>query len=553
MRFQTMAALAGAAAMTLAGALPACDARAATLDATSAIEAVTVYPDGAAVTRVLRIDLPQGESSIVAGDFPMALDPASLRVAGEGPAGLAIGAIEAEAPRPGTETPQPELEAQLQGLRDQRVVLDDSIAAATLRKRFVERFAATVPFALGEKAQARPIGEWRDAFAAVADEVAQADAAIREARLAQRGLDREIARIEDLLKVAPPRRMQVRIGLAAREAGPVTLRVVYAVRGARWTALYDARLESDGTGGKASLELIRRAEIVQQTGEDWDNVDLTVSTVRTLRGGSAPDLTPLIVRLQPERPAVRSGRDGAATSTRPAPAAAPVPAAARERAQEKEATVEAGAYQVVFRVPGKASIASREGATALRLATARVEPDLLVRAAPAADPRAYLEASFRHAEEAPLLPGRVALYRDGVFVGRSLLRTTAREETVRLGFGADERVAVTRTAIRRNEGTAGIITSSRTDEREFRISVRNGHRQPVRLRIEDRLPVSEVEDVTVELLSLTTSPSETDVAGRRGVVAWVFEAAAGESRDIRIGWRLRWPAERQILYSAATP
>ena len=63
---------------------------------------------------------------------------------------------------------------------------------------------------------------------------------------------------------------------------------------------------------------------------------------------------------------------------------------------------------------------------------------------PALDETAYLEAAFKHAEEAPLLPGRVALYRDGIFVGRGQMALTPKDEIVRLGFGADDKVKVAR-------------------------------------------------------------------------------------------------------------
>jgi len=56
---------------------------AAQTDVTSAIDAVTVYPDGATVTRVIRVALPQGDSVLRARDFPPGLDPASLRVEGD--------------------------------------------------------------------------------------------------------------------------------------------------------------------------------------------------------------------------------------------------------------------------------------------------------------------------------------------------------------------------------------------------------------------------------------------------------------------------------------
>ena len=76
-------------------------ASAAELDVTSTIEAVTVYPDGATVTRVIKVDLPAGDNTLLARDFPPTLDPASLRVEGEGGARLLIGAIDARPPRAG--------------------------------------------------------------------------------------------------------------------------------------------------------------------------------------------------------------------------------------------------------------------------------------------------------------------------------------------------------------------------------------------------------------------------------------------------------------------
>ena len=113
----------------------------------------------------------------------------------------------------------------------------------------------------------------------------------------QREIDRELARLEAQRTANPPRKMEVRIDLAAEAATPATLRVSYSVRGARWSPIYDARLDTGAHDRKPALELVRRAEIVQNTGEDWRDVELAVSTVRTAKGGSAPDLRPLIVRL----------------------------------------------------------------------------------------------------------------------------------------------------------------------------------------------------------------------------------------------------------------
>jgi len=172
-----------------------------------------------------------------------------------------------------------------------------------------------------------------------------------------------------------------------------------------------------------------------------------------------------------------------------------------------------------------------------------------VHAVPALAETAFLQASFKHAEDAPLLPGQVSIYRDGVFVGKSPLALAAKDETVRLGFGVDEKVKVARTVVRRIEGTAGLIGSSRTDEREFKTVIRNGHDFAIRVAIEDQIPVSETEEIQVEMLPVTTQPTTKDLRDRRGVMEWAFDAKPGESRDIKLGWRMRWPKDKPVQLS----
>ena len=536
--------------------IAATPALAAEIETGSQIDAVTVYPDGATVTRLIRVDLPAGDTTLFARDFPLGLDPSSLRVEGEGGGRVVIGAVDARQPLPTTLENLPQIDRRLETLRDQRAALDGEIAAAAARRKFAERFAEASPTGLGEKGEARPLSEWRLAFAAVAEEIAAADNAIRDARIKQRDIDREIARLEAERNAAPPKKLEVRIDLNAEAPAPVLLRVSYSVRGARWNPVYDARLDTGSRERKPSLELVRRAEIVQTTGEDWADVALAVSTVRIARGGSAPDLKPLLVRYpvvtgQPKRAEIQTFHQDRLE----APSAAAVAEDARFRdlamrkADEQQAELEAGGFQVVFRVPGRIAVPAGQGAKSFRVASATIAPELTVHAVPALSETAFLQASFTQTEDAPLLPGRVSIYRDGVFVGRSPIALAAKDETVRLGFGADEKVKITRAVTRRFEGTAGLIGSSKIDEREFKTTIRNGHDFPIRVAIEDQVPVSEVEDIQVEMLAVTTPPTTRDLRDRRGVLEWAFEAGPGESRDVKLGWRVRWPKEKAVQFA----
>jgi uncharacterized protein (TIGR02231 family) len=534
-------------------ALAAIEAKAATLEATSAVDAVTVYPDGASVTRAINVDLPAGDHTLVLKDFPLTLDPSSLRVEGEADARLTIGAVDTRPPRAAPPVNLPELDKRIEALKDERADLDGAIAAATARRKFAERFAEASPAGIGEKGEARPLADWRAAFAAVADEVATADSAIREAERKQRDIDREISRLQSDRAIKPPSRLEVRIDLAAVAPTRATLRVNYAVRAARWAPLYDLRLDTGAKDRKPTLELVRRTEITQTTGEDWSDVSLSVSTVRSARGGSAPDLNSLIVQYpQPPRPLAAPA--GAVSEMRQSRSmmepAAPAPIA--KRADEEQAVADVSGFQVVFKIPGRVSIGASEGAKSLRIATATIAPDLAVRSVPVIDPTAFLEASFKQAEDAPLLPGRTSIYRDGVFVGRGQMTAASKDETVRLGFGADDKVKVERSVVKRNEGSAGLIlTTSKTDERAFKTVVRNGHDFPILIAIQDQLPVSENDDIQVEMLPSTTPPTATNLRDKRGVLEWAFEARPGEAKDISFAWRVRWPKDKGIVMTPA--
>jgi uncharacterized protein (TIGR02231 family) len=528
---------------------------AAELGATSAIDTVTVYPDGATVTRVIAVDLPSGDSTLVAKDFPLGLDTSSIRVEGEGGAKLTIGTIDARTPR-AAPVNLPELDKRIEALTDQRADLQGAIDSANARRKFAEHFAEASPAGIGDKGEARPIAEWRAAFATVGEEIASADTAVRDATRKMREIDRQIAQLEVERKAKPPSKLEVRMDIAAPAATKATLRVTYNVRNARWLPLYDARLDTGAKDRKPQLELVRRAEVTQSTGEDWSNVTLGVSTVRIGRGGSAPELNSLVAQY----PQVPRPRALGSVSDSAMPAAAPMQqrkmetSAAkaaddiRERAEEQQAVAEIGDFQATYKIPGRISLGAAEGAKSLRIASMTVPADLMVRAAPVMDPTAFLEASFKQTDDTSLLPGKVAIYRDGTFVGRGKLSASAKDDIVRLGFGADDKVRIERAVLKRNEGSAGLlVTTSKTDERSFKTTIRNGHDFPIKVAIEDQLPVSENEDILVEMLPATTPPTASNIRDRRGVLEWSFDAKPGEVKDINFAWRVRWPKDKSMV------
>lgn len=184
----------------------------------------------------------------------------------------------------------------------------------------------------------------------------------------------------------------------------------------------------------------------------------------------------------------------------------------------------------------------------MRIATEDLAPTLEVRAVPAVSDAAYLTARFRNTSGAPYVGGNAVLYRDGAFAGTVPLAFTAPNAELTLGFGIDDKVAVTRTTLERKTGERGLISSEKTDERRYRIKVENRHARPISIVVLDQLPVSEAKTITVQALPEATPPTASAVDSRRGVVAWGYDYAAGETKEITHAFAVSWPADQDVFW-----
>jgi uncharacterized protein (TIGR02231 family) len=547
------AVLAAASSIAVSAAL------AADVEAPSRIDAVIVYPDGATISRRVDIALPAGASTLLIKGLPSVLDPASVRVEAEADGSLAIGSVEARL-SPGEAKPVVDaaLEAKIAGLREEIAKVETRLDALDVKRKSIVRFSESDPARLPQEGKSIDPVSWKSVWDTVGEELGRVNEDIRVERAKKTDLSAQLAALERARPVAPapgaPKR-DLAIAVEAGGALKASLTVVYRVSQAAWTPRYDAKLDTGAKDRKPSLELVRRAEIVQRTGEDWDDVALQVSTVRTQGGTAAPDVTPLIVSFADyyattggvaDKDAVQARRSVAAPMPAPAGAAAPPPPAA-EPAKPVLAKLDAGAFQASFGVPGKVSVPRDGSSKTFTLSSTKIAPDLSARVAPALDLVAYLDVSFVHNEEAPLLPGEVAIQRDGTYVGKGRFGLIAPGDKATLGVGADDRVKVTRVPLRQKDTEPGWIGSTRSQIIEFKTSVKNLHDAPIHVTVTDRMPVSDVNQITVEPLSSNTPPTEKAVADKRGVSAWTFDLAAGEAKDIRFGWRVKWPFDRDIL------
>ncbi len=545
-----------------AGLASAAPALAGDVEARSRIDSVVVYPDGAAVTRSASIDLPQGPSAVFIRGVPASVDPNSVRVEGLSEGDLSIGAVDIRTtPGDPDAAANPELERQLTALRQERETLVARLQALEGKKATIELYGRASPEKLAPDSAPLPVEKWQAAWDVLAEALASVNVALVEQNRQLADLDRRIAALEQATPKggrpgAPLRDLVIAVEAAAPAKG--ALRVTYRVPGAGWTPVYDIKLDTGGKDAKPSLNVVRRARIAQRTGEDWADVAISVSTVRASRGTAAPDPQPMLVSLyEPVYAAPASPR----ALNAPAPAMqdevarkdAANAAGAMRQAVEQVAQLESGGFQATFLIPGKVTVPQDGAPKSLALSSRAAEPTLAVRVVPYLDETAYLEAAFTHEEDAPLLPGEITLTRDGTYVGRGRMKLVAPGDRVELGFGADDKVKVSRVPVRKRETEPGWVGNTKTDLREFKTTVRNMHATPLRITVIDQLPVSENTAVVVEQLPSTTPPTDKAVADKRGVTAWAWDYQPGEQKEIRLAYRLKWPADRELVFPGQRP
>lgn len=569
-------AIAAASAVLLAGS-----AHAADIQAQSKVDAVTVFPSGAEVVRVSKLKLEKGEHVLIFSDVPAQAAPNSIRVEGRGTGKLEIGSVDSRrlfVPRADEQVAASErrsLEDELETLRDARAMLDGTVLATETQKALLANLAQlpTRP-APPQTGAGSPSEDWSRILALIGSGTSEAVRAAQEAQVRMRDLDHKIEDLEKkIASFAPAReeRTEVKVYVSAADALEADVSVSYQVPNASWAALYDARLATGTKDAPPKLDLTRRASISQMTGETWDDVTLVLSTTRPTAGAAAPELYPMTVDYIPEPKPVPLGRsmDAAPQAqnradfrqrmdksvggeeaqdamAEVAAMAPPPPAPAPVTASERGAFAVAAPFQALFAVPGRLTIPNTGEAKRVQLSQDSLEPQIAVRTVPKDDAQAYLYAKMVLPKGSPLLPGSVALFRDGTFVGNGQLPVLSAGEEHELGFGIDDSVRVRHALVEDKRGQSGLISSSKTDTRNYRVTIKNLHERAISLTMFDQIPASQNQDIKVERTG--TAPTKENIDDKRGVLVWESKLEPEEEKIFEYGYRVTWPAAKAIEY-----
>ena len=500
--------------------------------ATSSVEQVTIYQGLASVTRALPIT-GSGEQTVVFSCLSPYMDKESLSV--QATNNVSVGEVSIEE-LTGEQAAQCQYQddAKVQTQQNTLASINAELEVARLAKAYLQNLTKATQVNTDSTIanNARDIETQATSINQRILEIQQ-----RQAR-AQDALNQLMAgsATSTFNKVT-----QVSVRTASRS--PSSVKLHYQVQGAGWEPAYQARLNTNSE----QLSITASAIIAQQTGENWTNVPLTLSTVNPNQSttGQLPYVQRLSLyeesedaRVRRELPMMDASpvmMEEPAYNKGAGAAMAPLPNFTVS-SQNKNGIIE-------YRLPQLVSIPSDGRRVRTVISEQAGNSKLWIRSTPSVETAAYWYAS------APFLTpdwvdGSLQLYRDDNYVGQSRYNYQVLKEQG-IGFGRDSNMLVKELTNEDKQGEKGVLNRTQTLTTTKAYQFTNQHNRSVRLQVLGSEPISRDDSLKVAVTH-TPPVTERDWNDNQGMVAWEFNLPSKQSQVIRSTSQISYPANKLL-------
>ncbi|WP_394850374.1 DUF4139 domain-containing protein [Pendulispora brunnea] len=503
---------------------------------------VTFFEDRAEVLRTADVVLEEGERWLVFSGVTPFIDERSVRVRLVSGKGQVLGArIKRRVHHEETlgREELDEREAQLRRAEHRLQEANDATERARLRGEGVRELLgrwtsglSTVPRGLrSSNGNGSP---WRGAYQALTRAEGEVLDAADAARVQRVQAEDEVAHAEARLREGNLRHVRqealVEVRIRIDEPGEARFEIVYRTPGALWRPEHVARAGKGREEGAADeLELLTWATVWQRTGEDWNDVHVRLSTARPAHHATPPLLEDdrLVTRRKSDaerRRTVVEGREQEILSAA---------VSGGKNAVEQMPGVDDGGVPLVYEARARADVRSDGRPVRLEighvLLPARVERVVYPELARVA----HIRATATLTDGGPLLAGPVHVHHAGTAAGRVRTRFVAQGDPFELGLGTDDSIRVRRDVEKEDE-TSSILGTQRR-KRTVTVWLSNLSHEPKRLRITERVPVSEIEGVDIDVPAQHT----WNIDARDGFATCDIDLAGDETRKIVLVYELR--------------
>jgi len=531
------------------------------ITAESRIQEVTVFADRALVTRSMKLNLSKGTYETQLEGLPGMMEESSLTAKGRGTASVQL--FGAKLVRKQLAEPQDprvkELQSKMNDLNYEIRGYQNRNAVINSKTAFIESIKAASSNQIAKDIVTRQpsVVDTKEILGLLSTELT----AGHESQMANDKLieaaQKEINRLQREVNEIHQRRSKtqvlISVDLESKKAGDFTLEVSYRLPGARWSPVYEARTAS----GETNVVLNTYGMVRQNTGEDWNDVKIHLSTAKPSVSGQMPEIQPWYVRKY-EPPVVMLSRAAGAPQTMrvarsvlkerkrknsPAKAEMFFDEVAREEMVMAQGTVSSQGPAVYFTLPRTETILADWQPRKVSILSQTLKAAFAYETTPKLSPRAYLRAKVTNETEGVLLAGPLQIFLDEAYIGNAQLKLVGPGETFDLFLGADERIRVKRKLLKQKKD---ISLLPRLQGRLIMIdysyltTIQNFTGKAIEITVYDQTPVSQHDEIKIEKVFYNPPPTKKD-AEKPGVSIWNLNVGDKQKQTITQTYQLKHP------------
>jgi uncharacterized protein (TIGR02231 family) len=327
----------------------------------------------------------------------------------------------------------------------------------------------------------------------------------------------------------------------------------YSVRNIKWRTSYDARLiETQDTTYKVKLTCY--ANITQRTGEDWENVKISLTTAKP-SSAQIPDIYPAYLEAHKRKVVQKTlqsseeqiedsfyfeGEEAEAPLEEDLPESESTPPGERLEPVDKPSYSEVSESTInkTYHLDGMHTVLSNGDAHTLTIFETELSTSLTYETVPKIVEYVYLKGRIKNDTAYPFLSGKLNIIRKSGYVGSGTMNYVAPGESFDMSFGIDEDVKIRRICV---------LDDLKKDKVGFNqhryfgydIELKSFKDKSELVSIKENIPVSELKEVKVRLKDKTTKGYELDE--KEGIVEWKVNINKGEKKHFLLYYEIEAP------------
>lgn len=348
---------------------------------------------------------------------------------------------------------------------------------------------------------------------------------------------------------------EITVSVSCKAAATTKLMVSYMVNNAGWEPYYDVRaIDSNNP-----IKLEYKAHVWQNTGYDWDNVYISLSTGNPSQSATQPKLTTWWINAhEPYQYNYQSKGDAKGYGyTNMQQYSAPV----FEKDNSSQGGVvtsedieirgvrDVASYTTVtesqttttFDISIPYSVPSDNKQYSVAIQDYDIPATYQYFSVPKIDKDAFLMGRITDWEKYNLMSASANIYYEGMYIGNSYINTRNTSDTLDISLGRDKNVLVTRVKLQ-DFCEKKTIGTTKKETYAFEITVRNNKKQNIEIALEDQIPFSQNKEVEVELIESTSAIYDNKI----GKLSWPLKLAAGETKKIKLSYSVKYPKDKVI-------